>query len=65
MAATVQERVAHLLRRAGLGAMPQELAEYTALGYAGAVNRLAPTTFKKRKGLGSIPLTVGCRFRVQ
>jgi uncharacterized protein (DUF1800 family) len=40
MALTPQEKIAHLLRRAGFGATPQELAEYTALGYAGAVDRL-------------------------
>ena len=33
-------RVAHLLRRAGFGAGEQELAEYTALGFDGAVDRL-------------------------
>lgn len=33
-------RVAHLLRRAGFGANEAELNEYTALGFAGAVDRL-------------------------
>lgn len=35
-----RSRVAHLLRRAGFGATPAELASYTALGYAGALDRL-------------------------
>jgi uncharacterized protein (DUF1800 family) len=33
-------RVSHLLRRAGFGAGEQELAEYVALGFDGAVDRL-------------------------
>jgi hypothetical protein len=33
-------RVAHLLRRAGFGASESELDEYTALGFAGALERL-------------------------
>jgi uncharacterized protein (DUF1800 family) len=33
-------RVAHLLRRAGFGASEAELDEYTALGFAGALERL-------------------------
>jgi uncharacterized protein (DUF1800 family) len=32
--------IAHLLRRAGFGAMPNELAIYSSLPYAAAVNRL-------------------------
>jgi uncharacterized protein (DUF1800 family) len=40
MARSLQENIAHLLRRAGFGASPEELAAYTALGYAGAVERL-------------------------
>jgi uncharacterized protein (DUF1800 family) len=40
MARPLEESIAHLLRRAGFGATPQELAIYTALGYEGAVNRL-------------------------
>src|SRR5438128_1837138 len=31
---------AHLLRRAGFGGTPQEIEEYAALGYEGAVERL-------------------------
>src|SRR4030095_8807170 len=37
---TTRSQVAHLLRRAGFGASEAELNEYTALGYAGAVDRL-------------------------
>ena len=33
-------RIAHLLRRAGFGPSEQELTEYTALGFEGAVSRL-------------------------
>ncbi|GCE13328.1 DUF1800 domain-containing protein [Tengunoibacter tsumagoiensis] len=33
-------QVGHLLRRAGFGASPQEVKEYSALGYQGAVDRL-------------------------
>ena len=33
-------QIGHLLRRAGFGASPDELATYTGLGYNGAVNRL-------------------------
>ncbi len=33
-------KIAHLLRRAGFGASPRELAEYQALGLSGAVDRL-------------------------
>jgi uncharacterized protein (DUF1800 family) len=40
MARSLQENIAHLLRRAGFGASPEELAAYTALGHAGAVDRL-------------------------
>jgi uncharacterized protein (DUF1800 family) len=40
MARSLQENVAHLLRRAGFGASPEELAASMALGYAGAVDRL-------------------------
>jgi uncharacterized protein (DUF1800 family) len=36
----LEEKIAHLLRRAGFGASPSELQEYTALGYEGAVDRL-------------------------
>jgi uncharacterized protein (DUF1800 family) len=39
MAAT-DPLIQHLLRRAGFGASPDELAAYTNLGYAGAVDRL-------------------------
>src|SRR3989440_8169461 len=35
-----RSQVAHLLRRAGFGATEAELDQYTALGYAGAVDRL-------------------------
>ncbi|HLQ11263.1 MAG TPA: DUF1800 domain-containing protein, partial [Ktedonobacteraceae bacterium] len=38
MASEVQ--IGHLLRRAGFGATPDELALYRSLGYAGAVDRL-------------------------
>jgi uncharacterized protein (DUF1800 family) len=40
MARPLEENIAHLLRRAGFGTTPEELANYTALGYEGAVNRL-------------------------
>lgn len=40
MAAPLGESIAHLLRRAGFGGTPAEIAAYTALGYAGAVDRL-------------------------
>lgn len=33
-------QIGHLLRRAGFGATPEELATYTSLGYNGAVDRL-------------------------
>jgi uncharacterized protein (DUF1800 family) len=33
-------RIGHLLRRAGFGATPQELATYRSLGFTGAVERL-------------------------
>jgi uncharacterized protein (DUF1800 family) len=36
----VHSQVAHLLRRAGFGSTEAELDQYTALGYAGAVDRL-------------------------
>src|SRR5579884_678240 len=36
----VRSQVAHLLRRAGFGATPAELDQYTALGFAGVVDRL-------------------------
>src|SRR5438270_12803530 len=38
MASTVQ--IGHLLRRAGFGASPQDLATYAELGFSGAVDRL-------------------------
>ncbi len=34
------QQIGHLLRRAGFGARPDELATYAALGYSGAVDRL-------------------------
>ena len=34
------QQIGHLLRRAGFGARPNELATYAALGYSGAVDRL-------------------------
>ena len=34
------QQAGHLLRRAGFGATPDELAMYTSLGFAGAVDRL-------------------------
>ncbi|HEU5227751.1 MAG TPA: DUF1800 family protein, partial [Ktedonobacteraceae bacterium] len=34
------QQAGHLLRRAGFGATPTELASYTSLGFAGAVDRL-------------------------
>lgn len=34
------QQAGHLLRRAGFGATPDELASYTSLGFAGAVDRL-------------------------
>jgi uncharacterized protein (DUF1800 family) len=37
---TPRSQVAHLLRRAGFGATEAELDQYTALGFAGAVERL-------------------------
>ena len=37
-------QIGHLLRRAGFGASPDELATYTGLGYNGAVNRLLNCT---------------------
>jgi uncharacterized protein (DUF1800 family) len=37
---TSRSQIAHLLRRAGFGASESELDEYTALGFAGAVERL-------------------------
>jgi uncharacterized protein (DUF1800 family) len=37
---TERSRVAHLLRRAGFGATAAELEQYTALGFAGALERL-------------------------
>jgi uncharacterized protein (DUF1800 family) len=37
---TTRSQVAHLLRRAGFGATEAELDQYTALGFAGAVDRL-------------------------
>src|SRR5574341_1007614 len=40
MPRSLEENIAHLLRRAGFGAFPDELAAYVALGYAGAVDRL-------------------------
>jgi uncharacterized protein (DUF1800 family) len=40
MALSGKRAVAHLLRRAGLGASEAELEEYTALGFEGAVERL-------------------------
>jgi uncharacterized protein (DUF1800 family) len=40
MALSTREKVAHLLRRAGFGATPEELDAYAALGYDGAVERL-------------------------
>ncbi|HEU0169101.1 MAG TPA: DUF1800 domain-containing protein, partial [Chloroflexota bacterium] len=63
--------VSHLLRRAGFGATPAELDQYTALGYEGAVDRLinydqAPDNqpdfqqpadaTKARQGLGDLQL---------
>jgi uncharacterized protein (DUF1800 family) len=36
----VRSQIAHLLRRAGFGATQAELDQYTALGFAGAVDRL-------------------------
>jgi uncharacterized protein (DUF1800 family) len=38
--ASERARIAHLLRRAGFGPGEQELTEYTALGFDGAVSRL-------------------------
>jgi uncharacterized protein (DUF1800 family) len=35
-----EDTIAHLLRRAGFGASAKEIAEYAALGYVGAVDRL-------------------------
>jgi uncharacterized protein (DUF1800 family) len=40
MARSTRHLIAHLLRRAGFGAGPAELEEYTALGFEGAVDRL-------------------------
>jgi uncharacterized protein (DUF1800 family) len=40
MAIDERRRIAHLLRRAGFGATPAELAEYVALGFDGSVDRL-------------------------
>ena len=40
MPRTLEENIAHLLRRAGFGASPEEMAPYVALGYTGAVDRL-------------------------
>src|SRR3981081_1086512 len=37
---TTRSQVAHLLRRAGFGATEAELDQYTALGFAGALDRL-------------------------
>jgi uncharacterized protein (DUF1800 family) len=37
---TTQSQVAHLLRRAGFGATEAELAQYTALGFPGALDQL-------------------------
>jgi len=37
---TSNMQIGHLLRRAGFGAAPDELAKYTALGYNAAVDRL-------------------------
>src|SRR5437660_4683136 len=37
---TSGQQAGHLLRRAGFGATPDELASYTSLGFAGAVDRL-------------------------
>ncbi|MBE3559529.1 MAG: DUF1800 domain-containing protein [Ktedonobacteraceae bacterium] len=39
-ALTGNAQIGHLLRRAGFGATPDELASYSALGYQGAVDRL-------------------------
>src|SRR5437667_247375 len=37
---TEQRRIAHLLRRAGFGATPSEIAEHLRLGFDDAVDRL-------------------------
>jgi hypothetical protein len=37
---SIRSQVAHLLRRAGFGFTEAELTQYTALGFAGAVDRL-------------------------
>src|SRR5688572_20055882 len=40
MSLSTKEKVAHLLRRDGFGATQEELSDYKALGYEGAVERL-------------------------